>query len=144
MKPSLDWLTDLNTYAVNRIKAHSDHDYYETMEEAHNLEEMRLRHCLNGSWTFHYAKNPSLRPAHRYEQDFECSKRDAIQDPGHSQLHGYSDPEYVNAMYPRDGHEDLAPPEIARADHPVGSNVKTVHVAEKMKNKPTFIAFSGV
>lgn len=144
MKPSLDWLTDLNTYAVNRIKAHSDHDYYETMEEAHNLEEMRLRHCLNGSWKFHYAKNPSLRPAHFYEQDFDCSKWDSIQVPGHIQLQGYGNPQYVNTMYPWDGHEDLAPPEISKTDNPVGSYVKTFHVPEKMKNKSMFISFRGV
>lgn len=32
--PKLEWLTDVNVFAVNRLPAHSDHLYYETMEEA--------------------------------------------------------------------------------------------------------------
>jgi beta-galactosidase len=31
--PSLNWLTDVNVFAVNRLPAHSDHYYYGKMEE---------------------------------------------------------------------------------------------------------------
>jgi len=33
-RPSLNWLTDPGVFAENRLSAHSDHVYYETMEEA--------------------------------------------------------------------------------------------------------------
>lgn len=35
--PTIDWLTDLNVFAVNRVPAHSDHIYYATIEEAKKL-----------------------------------------------------------------------------------------------------------
>src|SRR5699024_5312097 len=143
-KPSLDWLTDLETYAVNRVKAHSDHKYYKTMEKARSFEEMPLRHYLNGSWKFHYAKNPELRPKQFYEQYFDCSVWDSIQVPGHIQLQGFGTPQYVNTMYPWDGHEDLRPPEISKTDNPVGSYVKSFHISKQMKHKPLFISFRGV
>lgn len=144
VKPNLDWLTDLQTYAVNRVKAHSDHVYYETMEEARNHKEMSLRHFLNGSWKFHYAKNPDVRPKQFYEQEFDCSVWDSIQVPGHIQLQGFGNPQYVNTMYPWDGHEDLRPPEISKTDNPVGSYVKTFYIPKQMKHKPLFISFRGV
>lgn len=45
--PSLEWLSDLNVFAVNRPPAHSDHVYYETVEEAKNGVPMPLRYELN-------------------------------------------------------------------------------------------------
>lgn len=44
--PSLSWLADLNVYAVNRLPAHSDHVYYETMEDAENFNDMQMRLML--------------------------------------------------------------------------------------------------
>lgn len=59
-KPSLDWLTDVEVFAVNRVPAYSDHLYYATMEEARQKGEMSLRHSLNGTWKFSYAVNPGV------------------------------------------------------------------------------------
>ncbi|HLQ98283.1 MAG TPA: glycoside hydrolase family 2 TIM barrel-domain containing protein [Candidatus Dormibacteraeota bacterium] len=144
VKPNLDWLTDLKTYAVNRVKAHSDHVYYETMEEARKQSSMRLRHSLNGSWKFHYAQNPALRPKQFYEQDYDDAIWDSIQVPGHIQLQGFGKPQYVNTMYPWDGHEDLRPPQVPEKDNPVGSYVKRFTIPEPMINKPLYISFQGV
>src|SRR5699024_10032083 len=140
-KPSLNWLSDLNKYAVNRVKAHSSHRYYETMEEARKDKSMNLRHSLNGIWKFSYAKNPESRVKQLYELDYDCSAWDTIKVPGHIQLQGFGNPHYVNTMYPWDGHEDLSPPMISEKDNPVGSYVKTFNVPEQMKNKPLYISF---
>lgn len=143
-KPSLKWLTDVDTFKVNRINAHSDHHYYETMQEARNRGLMNLRHDLNGTWKFSYAVNPTSRIESFYELDYDCSGWGTIQVPGHIQLQGHGNPHYVNTMYPWDGHEELRPPEVSTKQNTVGSYVKYFDIPEQMEEKPLFISFQGV
>ncbi|MEC1522771.1 glycoside hydrolase family 2 TIM barrel-domain containing protein [Neobacillus niacini] len=142
--PSIDWLTDLNMFAVNRVPAHSDHVYYETMEEAKKASTMKMRHDLNGNWKFHYSINPDSRPERFYERDFDCSAWGNIVVPGHIQLQGYGTPQYVNTIYPWDGHRDVQAPEIPTDFNPVGSYVKVFNIPGNMDNKPVYISFQGV
>ncbi|WP_223594416.1 glycoside hydrolase family 2 TIM barrel-domain containing protein [Neobacillus bataviensis] len=142
--PSLDWLTDLNVFAVNRLPAHSDHYFYETMEEAKNAAPMKWRYDLNGDWKFTYNINPNNRPADFYKPEFNCSGWENISVPGHIQLQGYGKPQYVNTMYPWDGHNEIRPPEIPADHNPVGSYVKFFNIPANMQNKPVYISFQGV
>jgi beta-galactosidase len=142
--PKIDWLTDLNVFAVNRLPAHSDHMYYETREQAKSSGPMGMRHDLNGNWKFSYSVNPDNRPERFYEQDFNCSGWENITVPGHIQLQGYGKPQYVNTMYPWDGLNEIRPPEIPQDHNPVGSYVKMFTVPENMINKPVYISFQGV
>ena len=60
MKTSQDiqaLLTNPEIFEINRLKAHSDHRYYQTLEEAMNKSEMSWRQCLNGEWLFKYSEN---------------------------------------------------------------------------------------
>lgn len=143
-QPSLSWLTDTEVFAVNRMQAHSDHVYYDTMNEAKNRGPMAMRHSLNGNWNFHYAVNPVTRPTDFYQSDYNCDRWGDITVPGHIQLQGYGNPQYVNTMYPWDGHHHLRPPEIPENDNPVGSYVKFFHVPKNMEGKPVYISFQGV
>ncbi|MEC0093328.1 beta-galactosidase, LacZ type [Paenibacillus macquariensis] len=142
--PTLEWLTDLNMYAVNRLDPHSDHRYYETMEEAETLGAMPLRYSLNGEWKFSYAKHPDSRPQNFYKVDYNCAGWDHIDVPGHIQLQGYGKPQYANTMYPWDGVEELRPPHIPQNDNVVGSYVKYFSVPDNMKNRPVMVSFQGV
>ena len=142
--PSLSWLTDVNVFAVNRVPAHSDHVYYETLEEAESASRMKLRHELNGNWKFYYSMNPDHRPVNFFEQDYPCAGWGDITVPGHIQLQGYGQPQYVNTMYPWDGHHELRPPEIPTYHNPVGSYVKYFNVPAAMENRPVYISFQGV
>jgi len=142
--PSLNWLTDVNVYAVNRLPAHSDHVYYETMEEARKGTPMKMRVELNGNWKFTYSINPDHRPVIFYKQEYSCASWGDILVPGHIQLQGYGQPQYVNTMYPWDGHEELRPPQIPTEHNPVGSYVKYFHLPENMQKKPVYISFQGV
>ncbi|WP_255584915.1 glycoside hydrolase family 2 TIM barrel-domain containing protein [Virgibacillus saliphilus] len=142
--PKLSWLTDVNVFAVNRVSAHSDHTYYETMKEAQEKGPMNFRHSLNGTWKFSYAPNPKSRMERFYEQDYDCSGWETIQVPGHIQLQGYGKPQYVNTMYPWDGHEELRPPQISEKQNTVGSYVKHFEVPQSMKEQPLFVSFQGV
>ncbi|CAM4326364.1 DUF4981 domain-containing protein [Paenibacillus alkaliterrae] len=141
---SLDWLSDVSVFAVNRLPAHSDHVYYATLEEAKRRAPMPMRHDLNGAWKFNYAVNPASRPAEFYRSDYSCAGWNDIQVPGHIQLQGYGQPQYVNTMYPWDGHEELRPPHISTDHNPVGSYVKTFIVPESMQENPVFLSFQGV
>ncbi|RIX51278.1 DUF4981 domain-containing protein [Paenibacillus nanensis] len=143
-KPSLDWLSDPTIFAVNRLPAHSDHAYYATTEEAAARAPMAMRHSLNGTWKFQYAPNPASRPAAFFEAGFNCSGWDEIEVPGHIQTQGYGQMQYVNTMYPWDGHEELRPPQVSETDNAVGSYMKTFHVPGHMQGKPLFISFQGV
>ncbi len=144
IKPDISWLTDLNVFAVNRLPAHSDHMYYESMEEARSSASMNMRYELNGNWKFNYAVNPQNRPEHFYRQDFECEGWGDIEVPGHIQLQGYGKPQYVNTIYPWDGHNEIRPPAIPTDHNPVGSYVKFFHTPATMQNKPVYISFQGV
>lgn len=142
--PDINWLTDLNVFAVNRLPAHSNHVYYKTMEEARSAAPMKLRYELNGNWKFNYAVNPQNRPEHFYRPDFECEGWGDIEVPGHIQLQGYGKPQYVNTMYPWDGHNEIRPPEIPTDHNPVGSYVKYFTTPTNMQNKSVYISFQGV
>ncbi|TYS62285.1 DUF4981 domain-containing protein [Bacillus infantis] len=142
--PSLNWLSDVSVFAVNRLPAHSDHKYYKTLEEARAGASMSMRHSLNGSWKFNYSVNPDMRPAEFYKEKFSCDGWDFINVPGHIQLQGYGKPQYANTMYPWDGLADIRPPEIPQDVNPVGSYVKEFTVPESMEGKPLYISFQGV
>ncbi|WP_053375346.1 glycoside hydrolase family 2 TIM barrel-domain containing protein [Paenibacillus sp. FJAT-27812] len=144
IKPSINWLTDVSVFAVNRLQAHSDHRYYESIEEAAAFAPVALRHYLNGSWKFSYSVKPADRPEHFYKADYDCDGWRDIEVPGHIQLQGYGKPQYVNTMYPWDGHNDIRPPAVPEDHNPVGSYVNYFSVPSNMQGKPVYISFQGV
>ncbi|MPQ31574.1 DUF4981 domain-containing protein [Clostridium estertheticum] len=141
--PSLDWLSDTSVFAVNRIEAHSDHKYYLTKEEE-SSGKMDLRQSLNGNWKFSFAVNPSSRIKDFYKPEFDCHCFKDIEVPAHIQLQGYDKPQYINTMYPWDGHSELIPPEVSKKYNPVGSYVKYFDIDENIKGGPVYISFQGV
>lgn len=143
MIPDLAWLEDPRVFQINRLPAHSDHIYYESKEEMEQ-EEMKLRQCLNGTWRFSYAENPSLRKADFYQEDYDIKGFDEIQVPGHIQLQGYDKCQYINTMYPWDGHSELRPPHIDKEYNPVGSYIKEFDLEEELEHKQIAISFQGV
>ena len=144
IKPTLDWLENPEIFRVNRIDAHSDHWFYEKMDQLKLEDNMALKQNLNGKWRFSYSENPSLRIKDFYTEDFDVSGFDYIQVPGHIQLQGYDKCQYINTMYPWEGHDELRPPHISKTYNPVGSYVTFFDVKEELKNKQTFLSFQGV
>ena len=84
------------------------------------------------------------RPEHFYELDFELLGWGDITRSRHIQFKDYGNPQYVNTMYPWDGHNEIRPPEIPTDYNPVGSYVKIFNVPDNMENKPVYISFQGV
>ncbi|SUQ41592.1 Beta-galactosidase [Clostridium neonatale] len=143
-EPTLDWLEDPEVFRINRIDAHSDHYFYEEMNHIKLEDNMPLKQSLNGKWRFSYSENPSLRIRDFYKEDFDCTGFDMINVPAHIQLEGYDKCQYINTMYPWDGHEELRPPMVSKKYNPVGSYVKYVQINDKLKNKEIRLSFQGV
>ncbi|MBE6086701.1 MAG: DUF4981 domain-containing protein [Clostridium beijerinckii] len=143
-KPSLDWLENPEIFRVNRIDAHSDHWFYERVEDVKLEDAMLLKQNLNGKWRFSYSENSSLRIKDFYKDDFDVNGFNYIEVPGHIQLQGYDKCQYINTMYPWEGHDELRPPHISKTYNPVGSYVTFFEVKDELKNKQTFISFQGV
>ncbi|MGL4997644.1 MAG: glycoside hydrolase family 2 TIM barrel-domain containing protein [Cetobacterium sp.] len=108
-------------FKINRLSAHSNHKY--------SAENIEWKKSLNGVWDFSYCDSPNW------------SK---INVPGHMELQGYGDPQYVNTMYPWDGRENLEPGEVPKEFNPFGIYKKEFKVPKDWKNKPVYISFQGV
>ena len=50
LEKKLAMLQDPKCFEENRLKAVSDHRWYETKDEAYAQEKMKLRYSLNGIW----------------------------------------------------------------------------------------------
>ena len=139
----LEWLNDPQVFSVNRISAHSDHQYYETKQDAEE-GDMRLRQMLNGTWQFSFAEKPEERVKEFYEKDFNADKFDSIMVPGHIELQGFGRCQYINTMYPWDGISDLRPPFTDPENNPVGSYLREFELETELKDKRLFLSFQGV
>jgi len=138
-----NWLADPKVFQVNRLTAHSNHKYYKNRQEAERGKTSFVK-SLNGIWKFHYAKNLSQTLYGFEKEDVNCDTWDDIRVPGSIQLQGYGAPQYVNVMYPWDGHEVVKPGQIPVQEHPVASYVTYFTVDKAWKNQPVYISFQGV
>lgn len=143
-KPTLNWLSDPRVFEVNREEAHSDHKFYQSVEEAVQEREMPLRQSLNGSWRFHYTENPALRPSDFYGENFDYGGWPSIEVPGHIQMQGWDKCQYINSLYPWDGYHEPHVPEVPKEYNPVGSYLKEFVLNPELKGKQVYLSFQGV
>ena len=162
MTPKLCWLDDPEVYRVNRLDARSDHYFYEGDEDENAFVTKenvrrggRLYQSLDGVYKFAYSVNASLRPKDFYRTDFDSSAFDEIKVPGHIELSGYDRIQYINTMYPWEGHYYRRPAYTKDAGdgagmfseaeyNPVGSYLKRFDLDEGLRNKRVIIRFEGV
>ena len=143
MKADFNWLTDPTVFQVNRLDAHSDHVCYASSEELAR-GETSLRQSLDGLWRFAWSKRPADRPADFWREEFDCSDFGTIRVPGHMELQGYGQIQYINTLYPWDGHAELRPPEIDWEDCPVGSYIREFDLDAGLRGNKVCISFQGV
>ena len=143
MQAELQWLTDPTVFQVNRLDAHSDHVCYASAEEAARGVSS-LRQSLDGLWRFCWSQNPASRPADFWRENADDSAFGTIQVPGHIELQGHGQIQYINTLYPWDGHAELRPPEIDWDDAPVGSYARTFDLEPGLCGKTVCISFQGV
>ncbi len=142
MKADLLWLENPKIFRVNRLDAHSDHHFFET-EETYRANQETLKQSLNGTWKFFWSRNPKERPELFYQEEADLSEFGRIQVPGHIELQGYGQIQYINTMYPWDGHAFLRPPHIDWENTSVGSYVKEFDLEPEFLGKRVCVSFQG-
>ena len=113
MKRLTSYLLLLTSFVCVSLSAEEQHDWENPQIVGINklpyhatltLPSERALHpewlSLDGSWQFHWAKNPDERPADFYREDYDTSSWPTIQVPGTWQLQGYGKPIYTNVAYP--------------------------------------------
>ncbi|KSV56928.1 beta-galactosidase [Pediococcus acidilactici] len=154
MQANLQWLDDPEVFRVNQLPAHSDHHYYRNLSELNRGSSFVK--SLNGTWRFHFASTPSERPLQFYSPNFDDADFDTIQVPGHIELAGYSQIQYINTLYPWEGKIYRRPPYTLNqdqlepglfsdaSDNSVGSYLKKFDLDDSFKNHRVIIQFQGV
>ncbi len=157
-KADIMWLDDPEVIGVNRVPAHSDHEFFAD-EEEYRSQKSSLIESLAGEWKFIYSESALKRPADFYSWDLSdgavASKFDTITVPGHIEMAGYDKLNYVNVMYPWDGHYFRRPLDkdgrahltgtFAKADYnPVGSYIREFDIPAGMKDRDLRLRFEGV
>jgi len=143
MRANLDWLSDPTVFRVNRLDAHSDHVTYASREEA-EAEKTSLRQSLDGEWRFHWSECPAKRPADFWQDGYSLRGFGTIRVPGHMETQGYGQIQYINKLYPWDGHAELRPPMVDMEHNPVGSYVREFDLEEGLRGKRVCVSFQGV
>ncbi len=143
MNAELKWLTDPEVFRVNVLPAHSDHVCYADENEiAAGITS--LRQSLDGQWAFKWSRTPDTRPKDFWNEDSDCSDFGTITVPAHIELQGYGQIQYINTLYPWDGHAELRPPQIDPDYNPVGSYVREFDLDESLRGKRVCVSFQGV
>jgi beta-galactosidase len=129
-------------FAVNKLPARASFFSYENEEQARfGKPEASTRYLsLNGSWHFHYAARPSLRPVNFMQADYDISDWGTITVPGNWERQGHGKPRYVNIEYPFPANEPRVPTE----DNPVGSYRRDFHLPEHWQGQPVFLHLGAV
>ena len=87
MQADLKWLDDPQTFRVNQLPAHSDHQWYLDYAEA-DQQSSSFTQSLDGQWRFAFAKDPQNRIKEFYAPDYDVSKWDLIKVPSMIELNG--------------------------------------------------------
>lgn len=136
-----DW-DNVKILHINKEKPHASMMVYPDKESASTFdrEASPWFSSLNGSWKFHYSKNPTSRPVNFYTMDFNDSEWANIKVPANWEIEGYGTPIYTNSRYPFDMTDVRAPYE----NNPVGSYRRTFILPQEWENRQVFINFDGV
>ena len=172
MNAELKWLDDPEIFRIGVMPAHSDHTFFESKKDL-LVGEQTLKESLDGEWDFYYSVNAKEAPKDFYKTDFDRNHFDKIQVPGHIELAGYDKIQYINVLYPWEGHiyrrpdktletmtgaarcgteekdhasdGGITPFSFSEADYnPVGSYVRTFTVKPEWKGKRISVYFEGV
>ena len=79
MKADIGWLDNPEVFRVNRLDAHSDHNFYQDPEDM-GRECNSLLQPLNGIWKFRYSQNAGQRPVDFFEPGYDAGTPSACED----------------------------------------------------------------
>ncbi|AJE85424.1 BgaM [Streptomyces albus] len=144
--PGGEWNADPEVFQVNREPARARLIPFASAAEAlrGRLTDSPYYRSLNGSWRFHWAKNPAARPEGFAAPEYDDSGWDRIPVPSNWELHGYEMPIYLNVPYPWTGFEKPEFPDVPQEFNPVGSYRRTFTVPGDWDGRRTLLSFQGV
>ncbi|MFE0100284.1 glycoside hydrolase family 2 TIM barrel-domain containing protein [Streptomyces sp. NPDC059009] len=108
------------------------------------LTESPYHRSLNGSWRFHWSKNPDERPVGFEAPSYDVSGWGRITVPSNWEIEGYPEPIYLNIRYPWEGYEKPDFPDVPHEFNPVGSYRRTFTVPDDWDGRRTLLSFQGV
>ena len=107
-----------------------------------------LRMMLNGTWQFHWAKQPEDRPKDFYKTGFDASGWKTIPVPSCWEMLGYGTPIYTNVTYPFKNVPPLIRGQegytICDEPNAVGSYRRTVQVPSQWEGQAIYLCFDGI
>lgn len=138
-------------YAIGKNKL-APHAYvwpYETVDalRSGNYEQSPYYMSLNGTWKFHWVKNPDRRPKDFYKPSFYTGGWADIEVPGNWERQGYGTAIYVNETYEFDDplfNFKKNPPLVPYEENEVGSYRRTFTVPASWKDRRIVICCEGV
>ena len=138
-------------YAVglNKLAPHTYVWPYQTVSDIRNgdYESSPYYMSLNGSWKFHWVKNPDNRPKDFYKPEFYTGGWADIQVPGNRERQGYGTAIYVNETYEFDDklfHFKKNPPLVPYKENEVGSYRRTFTIPADWEDRRVVICCEGV
>lgn len=148
---SFDWENN-GVIGINKEPAHCTLMPFDTIRQAKqgNRTESVYYKSLNGSWKFHWSKDPDSRPVDFYQLHYDDKSWHEIPVPSNWQVHGYGTPLYTNSVYPfrkNPPYVTQTPPENFtnyEARNPVGSYRTTFTVPGDWDGRKIFVHFDGV
>lgn len=138
-------------YAIgkNKLEPHSYVWPYETADalRSGNYEQSPYYMSLNGTWKFHWVKNPDLRPKDFYKPSFYTGGWADINVPGNWERQGYGTAIYVNETYEFDDplfNFRKNPPLVPYEENEVGSYRRTFTLPADWRDRRIVICCEGV
>lgn len=135
----LDW-ENPQVVGRNKIQPRAHFIPYLDGEKALTRSSSDLWQSLNGTWKFHWVREPSSRPKNFYQLQFEDKKWDSIPVPSNWEIQGYGYPFYRDEAYAFPAN----PPHIPHDYNPVGSYRRWFEVPANWSDKQVFLYFGGV
>lgn len=95
----LTFLNNPSITEINTLPNHSDHKIY--------FDNHENKVSLNGKWRFAFFSRFCEEAEYLLSPNFDINSLNEINVPGHFELNGYGQPQYVNQQYPWFGKEDV-------------------------------------
>ncbi len=136
-------------FGLNKVKPHTYVWPYanEDAVQKRDHESSPWYQSLNGSWKFHWTKNPDNRPKEFYKPSFYTGGWADIQVPGNWERQGYGTAIYVNEDYEFDSpmfNFKKNPPFVPHAENEVGSYRRTFTIPANWEEKRIVLCCEGI
>lgn len=139
----ISMLVDPKIFSQNRKPPHSDHQWYENIDEL-LAEKTKLKYSLNGVWNFLGLPNPYAVPENFEMSEYDCHSWHETIVPGQMELNGFGKPQYTDSPYPWEGKENIEFFEVPLKINPVGCYVKYFDLPKEFEGKTLELDFEGV